>query len=116
MEPLPKLISKIKQWHPRCFLVGFKLLVNSTRNELMEAAAKSFQKNGCDMIVANDLSDIQNNNHQLLLMSADGRMVVRNKWDIPDDPNYLAQQVVEVIEQWYCPRFSLASQEVSQPS
>ena len=114
MEPLPKLISQIKKWHPRCFLVGFKLLVNSTEDELLVAAEKSFRDNGCDMIVANDLRDIKNDDHRLLLLARHGEMVVRRKSE-SQNPNFLATEVVNWIERWY-PKFSSALPEVSQPS
>lgn len=71
---LPKLISKIKEWHPKCYLVGFKLLVDSTPEQLIDAAKNSIEKNKCDMVVANDLRDIKNNNHILHLVYKDGRI------------------------------------------
>lgn len=54
LESVPKLISKIKEWHPSTFLVGFKMLVGSSKKELVEEANKSIEKNGCDFVVAND--------------------------------------------------------------
>ncbi|MCK9458490.1 MAG: hypothetical protein M0R80_02455 [Proteobacteria bacterium] len=68
LAPAEKLISKIKRWHPGCKLVGFKLLVNSTSNELFQAACRSIETNGCDLVVANDLRDIKNNDHTLRLV------------------------------------------------
>lgn len=54
LEPVPKLISKIKEWMPSAFLVGFKMLVGATNEELIQAASESIEKNGCDFVVAND--------------------------------------------------------------
>jgi phosphopantothenoylcysteine synthetase/decarboxylase len=72
LRRLPKLIGKVKRWCPKAFLVGFKLLVDSTRDELMAAAVESMRKNGCDMVVANDLRDIQNANHAVTLVYRNG--------------------------------------------
>ena len=73
LTPAEKLISRVKEWHPEGKLVGFKLLVDSKKEELIAAAQKSIQDNHCDMIVANDLADIKSNQHQLTLVWPDGR-------------------------------------------
>ena len=65
LTPLPKIISTIKKKQPKTFLVGFKLLVGSDRKELIEAAENSIKTNQCNMVVANDLEDIQKDNHTL---------------------------------------------------
>ena len=59
LEPTVKLINKIKQWLPATTLVGFKLTCNDTNDTLLDLAATSIRKNGCDLVVANDLRDIQ---------------------------------------------------------
>ena len=71
LKPLPKLISKIREIAPNAFIVGFKLLVDSSEDELKEACINSMNKNKLNMIVGNDLRDIQNNNHTLLLGTLD---------------------------------------------
>jgi phosphopantothenate-cysteine ligase len=48
--------------------VGFKLLVGSTESELVEAARKSVEENGCDFVVANDLNDIKAGNHKIIVV------------------------------------------------
>ena len=72
LTPAEKLINKVKEWLPETKLVGFKLLVNSTEAELFDAANKSIVTNHCDMVVANDLRDIKNNAHRLLLVWPQG--------------------------------------------
>jgi phosphopantothenate---cysteine ligase (CTP) len=69
LEPLQKLIGKVKEWDPNVKLVGFKLLVNSTESQLIEAAEDSVKKNGCDLVVANDLRDIKGGEHRIILVS-----------------------------------------------
>jgi phosphopantothenate-cysteine ligase len=69
LEPLPKLIAGIKKRAPNAMLVGFKLLVDSTDDELVAEATKSIINNGCDLVVANDLRDIRNGKHKVILVS-----------------------------------------------
>lgn len=59
----PKVISEVKKRNAGTFLVGFKLLVNSTDEELEAAAKKQAISNGCEVVIANDLRDIKNSNH-----------------------------------------------------
>jgi len=60
-----KLISKIAEWTPDAVLVGFKLLVNASKEELTVAAHESIHKNRCDMVVANDYADMQQGHHDI---------------------------------------------------
>jgi len=100
--PLPKLINRIKRWHPNCLLVGFKLLMNSNDEQLIKAARMSLRDNGCDFVVANDLRDLQANNHRLLIVRED-EVHVFSKSDSPD-PLYLAKKVIEEVH--LCPATS----------
>ena len=87
---LPKLISTIKPMAPNVKLVGFKMLVDSTESSQIEAAKKSIKNNGCDLVVANDLTDIQNSYHKLILVKPDGtEEIVREN---------LSERLVKVIE------------------
>ena len=67
LKPLPKLISTVREKCPKAVICGFKLLVNSTEDELKNAVENSLIKNKCDLVVGNDLRDIKNNSHQLLI-------------------------------------------------
>jgi len=93
LEQLPKIIYYIKEWHPDCKLVGFKLLVGSKDYQLIDAAKKSIADNKCDMIVANDLQDIKESKHQVHLVFPVGEHTTY-KTD-PNDPNFLARMVAE---------------------
>lgn len=79
LEPLGKIISNVRVMQPKAYLVGFKLLVDSKDEELIEAAQDSIKRNGCDMIVANDLRDIQQDNHRLLLVTPSDGVVIKTK-------------------------------------
>lgn len=68
LEEAPKVISLIKDWAPNTFLVGFKLLVGATDEELIQASRNSITKNGCDLVVANDWIKLKAGNHEVLLV------------------------------------------------
>lgn len=91
LEQLPKIIYLIKEWSPKVKLVGFKLLVDSRSYQLEEAAKRSITENKCEMIVANDLADIKDNQHKVTLVFPNQLPLVF-KTD-PKDPNYLARMV-----------------------
>lgn len=99
LKPLPKLIAQIKEISPKAKLVGFKLLVDSTTQELLDASFDSINKNGCDMIVANDLADIRNNEHKVHLVWAEKSCKLPQTFRSIDskDPNYLANIVAQEI-------------------
>lgn len=73
LRELPKVINEVKIIAPEVYLVGFKLLVNSTKQELLEAMQKQSSRTGADLVVGNDLRDIRANEHQLALLYKDGR-------------------------------------------
>jgi phosphopantothenate--cysteine ligase len=72
LETAPKLIHSIKEWLPDTFLVGFKLLVDASDEDLCKAAMISIQQNHADLIVANDLSSIRRGAHEILLVEKNG--------------------------------------------
>lgn len=63
-----KIISKLKKQDDTLFLVGFKLLKNVTEEELIKAANRLAEMNGCDLVLANDLQSISEGNHTGLLI------------------------------------------------
>lgn len=71
LKKTPKVIQYIKKWNPNTILVGFKLLVDVTTEELINVARKSLHTNHADYILANDLKDINATKHNALLISQD---------------------------------------------
>ena len=63
LKSTPKIISVIKDISPTTYLIGFKLLDNVTKEELIEVAKKLRDKNKCDLVVANDLKTIRSGKH-----------------------------------------------------
>ncbi|MEI6731550.1 MAG: phosphopantothenoylcysteine decarboxylase [archaeon] len=51
----PKVISLVKEWNPKVYQVGFKLLSNVSREELIETAYQHGLKSGSDLTVANTI-------------------------------------------------------------
>lgn len=92
MIQLPKVINQIRDWAPTAKIVGFKLLVKSKPEELLAAATRTLNENKCDLVVANDLQDIVDNNHKLLLLTNTNKLEYQAKNSL--DPNYLARVVV----------------------
>ena len=68
LKPTPKIISIIKDISKDTYLVGFKLLDNVSKEELINVAKKLRDKNRCDLVVANDLENIRRGNHKAYLI------------------------------------------------
>lgn len=69
LKPLPKLISIVRDAAPKATICGFKLLVNSTQEELDQACIDSLKNNRLNLVVGNDLRDIKAGNHKLSICS-----------------------------------------------
>lgn len=74
LKHAPKIISKVREWSehinevPIC-LVGFKLLLNCSEEELVDACKESIKKNKCDLVVGNEWNKlVQQQIHELLLV------------------------------------------------
>ncbi len=63
LKRTPKIISLIKKISPQTHLIGFKLLDGVKKEKLIKVAASLRDTNNCDLVVANDLSDIRKKNH-----------------------------------------------------
>lgn len=68
LKKAPKLIGKMRTLSPDAFLVGFKLLKGVSEEELICVASALWEKNGCDMVLANDLDHIDSQNHKGILV------------------------------------------------
>jgi len=99
LERLPKVIKLVKEWDRSVFLVGFKLLVGSDRDDLVEAAWDSVERNRCDLVVANDLSNyIDEGFHRITLVrpranDEDGKKVQ----DYAGPLEELAQKIIQEV-------------------
>lgn len=98
LKPLPKVISEVRDIVDKdTKIVGFKLLVNSTKEELEASARESLVKNNLDMVIANDLRDIKQDKHKLLIVeknkpTEDTELLTKFGFK---DPNLLAKIVIQ---------------------
>ncbi len=72
LKKTPKIISYLREWQPNAIIIGFKLLVDVSKEHLLSVARESIQKNRTDYILANDLTEISEQTHHGYLLSADG--------------------------------------------
>lgn len=84
LKRTPKIISLIKDYSPNTFLVGFKLLDGVTKKELIDVATKLKEKNRCDLVVANDLSNIRSGNHLAYIIGDETYVEALGKEDIAE--------------------------------
>ena len=87
----PKIISKVKGWNPKIRLIGFKLLVNVAKEDLLATARTSLTKNQAELIVANDLARITKGQHHAYLVGKDTVAEAFSKEEI-------AQKLLEYIQ------------------
>lgn len=71
MKKTPKVIGLIKKLQPTTLLVGFKLLSNVALETLIDTGYNLLLKNSCDLVLANDLSGINEYRHRGFLISPD---------------------------------------------
>lgn len=69
---LPKVLPIMRRLAPDAVICGFKLLVDSTEDELLAAMEKQIEETGVDLVVGNDLRDIKANDHRLFVVSKRG--------------------------------------------
>jgi phosphopantothenoylcysteine synthetase/decarboxylase len=68
----PKVIKIIKELQPSTVLVGFKLEVDKSRQELVEVAFRSLTTNAADLVLANDLRQVEQGRHVGYLVNRAG--------------------------------------------
>lgn len=72
LQKTPKVIQMIKSLQPKTCLVGFKLLVDVSKDELFAVAEASRKKSQADFVLANDLTSIAGNDHIGYLLNEHG--------------------------------------------
>ena len=82
LKKTPKIISLVKKWNPDIRLIGFKLLVDVSNEELLETARASLIKNQAEIIVANDLTEISIQEHKAYLVGNDTVTQAQSKEEI----------------------------------
>lgn len=95
LKKAEKLIGKIKKWQPETFLVGFKMLVNASNDELLDAAQASIKKNKCNMVIANDYEKIKAGNPEVFIVHEDGDEYYYSKSDGYNIPEIVMNIIME---------------------
>lgn len=72
LKKTPKIISYLREWQPTAKIIGFKLLVDVSKEQLLAVAKESILKNRTDYLLANDLTEITEQSHHGYLLSANG--------------------------------------------
>ena len=80
----PKIISLVKEWNPKIHLIGFKLLVDVSREYLIQIARESLEKTQADLIVANDLTQTNGEQHKAYLVEKTSFQTATSKQEIAD--------------------------------
>lgn len=91
LKPTPKIISLVKNLSPSTYLVGFKLLDGVSKEELISVSKKLRDKNRCDLVVANDLSNIRNGEHIAYIIDKN------NNVEISHDKDDIAKKLIRRI-------------------
>ena len=86
MKKAPKILPLLREAAPDALLVGFKLLVSPSKDEINSAVQKVF-KSGADLVVYNDLTEIRKGNSERLVFTPD------MKFKVADD----ASALVDII-------------------
>lgn len=82
MRRTPKILSTLRaRCGTKTTLVGFKLLVGVSEEELASVADAQRTKNELDYVVANDLHHLKDGRHPILLVDGDGHRAVEGMRD-----------------------------------
>ncbi|MFQ5863336.1 MAG: phosphopantothenoylcysteine decarboxylase [Candidatus Brocadiales bacterium] len=92
----PKVIRLIREIWPDSILVGFKLEVGRSREDLLKTAKNFISSSGADLLVVNDLTEITEDHHVAYLVSNRGEVadVARTKKEIATKLVGLAEKML----------------------
>jgi len=68
----PKVSGIIRGLFPDAYMAGFKLETNSNDEKLALKAYQSLKKHGLDVVIANDIHKVNNQNHEAIFVGKDG--------------------------------------------
>jgi phosphopantothenate-cysteine ligase len=75
-EKTPKVMALFRDLLPGAVIVGFKLLVDASPDELMAAGLSTLKDNDCDYVFANDMQTVAAGaeKHEGILIGRDGKI------------------------------------------
>lgn len=74
LRKTPKIIAQIRKLAPETVLTGFKLLNGVSYDSLIDTGYGVLEKNGCDFVLANDLTEINGESHIGYLIDKDKKV------------------------------------------
>ena len=77
--PTKKIINQIKKWSPKTTLVGFKLEVGTTKTNLLKEARRVQKKSAANYMVANELNEGKDVQHNAYLLNSAGQIIAETK-------------------------------------
>ena len=95
LVPTLKIITEIKKWAPKIFLVGFKLEMGVSQTELIRRAKKLIRESGADLVLANQLTEGKDASHLGLLLNKKGNVIVKKR-----GKNNLARLIIKEMEKY----------------
>jgi GNAT superfamily N-acetyltransferase len=102
LEKTPKILAGLREELGRkAFIVGFKLLSGSSRQQLVDAALIQNRQNHLNLTVANNLQDLHNGMHPVVLVTAEGGAI-----DLKGTREEVARNLVKFVQKrsqvtWY---------------
>ena len=87
---LPKVLPVMRKLAPNAVICGFKLLVDSTTADLLNAMKNQIVESDVDLVIGNDLRDIKNDDHKLTVMSKRNTTPREYSLPPPEDRKYFA--------------------------
>lgn len=74
LEPTPKILPMFREMAPQAVIIGFKLLSQVSVEELFDTAHRLLVKNRCDFVLANDMTEIDENHHRGYLIDPERKI------------------------------------------
>jgi len=90
----PKVIRRIKDWSPRSYLVGFKLEAGRPPERLAEIATAFLRQSRADLVVANDLLKIRDEEHPAVIVGRGGSVLAE-----PRTKGEIARELCRILTQ-----------------
>ncbi|MDR2610372.1 MAG: phosphopantothenate--cysteine ligase [Clostridiales Family XIII bacterium] len=72
LERTPKIIGALRELLPEAVIVGFKLLVDASQDELLQTGLSTLKANNCDYVLANDMRTVTAGKHTGFLIDKEG--------------------------------------------
>jgi len=94
LKQTKKLIRIVKDIVPSTYLVGFKLLVGSSKDELIAAMKKQIENTRANLVIGNDIRDIRSDNHKLTVMDDKGEVTFTSGYPGSILAEILVQKIV----------------------